>query len=155
MVLEDSIWIGTGPHEVYEWFLGIEDNYRAWHPDHVALVWREGRPFEPGSVAYAEEYLHDCLIRMRMRSTGAEPDRLLRYRLLFPLSLICPRGSFRFEPEGEGCLFTAALTIRFGWLLEMVAGRHAGSLRAHIREEAENLKRILEGVGGAGQSTGS
>ncbi|MCK5311342.1 MAG: hypothetical protein KAJ62_04495 [Desulfobacteraceae bacterium] len=59
---------------------------------------------------------------------------------------------FTIEPKGETCIFIAAGTFRVGWLVRTFAKKKFEqgllSIRRHMKEEGENLKRILEVEGG-------
>jgi hypothetical protein len=86
----------------------------------------------------------------------AEEGRFFSYRIGFPSSLVRARGSFRLRPTGEqSCdlIEQAQLGFRLplvGWLfdrlLELVLP--IGEFRRHVREEGENLSRILAGASG-------
>ena len=143
MILEDSIEIGTTPEKVFEWIIHFEENYKAWHPDHVTCRWIKGEPASKGSVLYIEEYVHGELHKMKFRMKKIEPASI-EYDISFPLSLICPKGSFHIRPKGNGCIFTAALTVRLGALLKILFKKRVNALRMHMKEEGENLKQLLE-----------
>lgn len=143
MMLEDSIEIKTTPEKVFEWLTHFPENYKEWHPDHVACYWIKGESMEKGSVLCCEEYLHGDLHNMRFRLTSIKPTRI-EYDILFPLSIICPKGSFIIEPKGDHCIFTATLTFRFDRLLSALFKKRVKALETHMKEEGENLKRLLE-----------
>ena len=52
------------------------------------------------------------------------------------------------KQKGDTCVFTASGTYRVGWLIRTFAKnkleRSLSSVRKHMKEEGENLKRILE-----------
>lgn len=143
MILQDSIEMRTTPEEIFEWITHFEENYRAWHPDHVTCRWIKGGPAQEGSVLYIEEYVHGELHKMTFRMTKIEPTRI-EYDVSFPLSVVCPRGSFHIHPKGKSCVFTATLTFRFGALLRILFEKRVDALRMHMKEEGENLKQLLE-----------
>lgn len=144
ITLKDSIEIKTTPEKIFEWFLHFEENFHAWHPDHIECRWLKGKPFEEGSILYVEEYLHGKPHKMKFLGTKVEPNRKIEYKLLFPISIICPKGSFSIEPKGESCIFTATLSFRFGWLFSRFAKDRVEAIKKHMKEEGENLKRLLE-----------
>jgi uncharacterized protein YndB with AHSA1/START domain len=87
IVLTDSVEIAVPPEKVFEFLIGIVDDasYRAWHPDdHVAFRWTRGAPWEEGSVAYAEEYLHGKLHKVKFRVDRVVPPREIVYAPPFP-----------------------------------------------------------------------
>lgn len=143
MELRHTIEIGATPEVVYEWFLGLDRHYRTWHPDHRACEWRSRRG-EVGGVLYAEELIHGRLHRLRFRMTEVVPGRKLAFRVLGAVGWLVPRGDFVVEEQPTGCRFSAGLTVRMGRLLRWLLPRHHRALVAHMREEGENLKRILE-----------
>lgn len=148
ITLRDSVEIRTTPEKVFEWFMHFDENYVSWHPDHVKCSYLKGKQFEEGSVLYAEEYLHGKLHRMKFLTREVEPNKRVEYRMLFPASIICKGGSFIMEGSGKGCLFTAILYFRFGRIFSKFLRARVEAIKKHMREEGENLKRILEGNGG-------
>jgi hypothetical protein len=95
-------------------------------------------------VVYAEEYLHGKLNKIKFVCTEMIPNRLIKYRLVFPLSFL-GKNMFIIEPNGQqSCTFTAKGMMRSGPLYEKLARDSIEATRKHIREEGENLKKILE-----------
>ena len=142
--LTDSIEINATPQEAFQWFMDIENGYRAWHPDHIAWRWISGEPFEVGSKAIIEERLHGEPHRFTCVTTRVKESERIEFSFTFPLSLIASGGSFEFAPAGAGCSFTANLSFRFGWLFSRIFRKEMNAVVKHMREEGENLKRILE-----------
>ena len=152
VVLEHSIEIGTTPEKVFEFLSNLVDDesYRAWHPDdHVALRWLEGSPWQEGSVVHAEEYIDGELHKLTFVVTRVVPNREIEYA---PISRFhrryAPKYTFSVEPEDAGCVFTAAVHARIPLLLRLLSSKRVerglSSVRKHMKEEGENLKRILE-----------
>jgi hypothetical protein len=115
----------------------------------VDLRWIKGEPLQEGSVVYAEEYLHGELHKLKFRIVKVVPNRLIEYRILFPISLLSPANSFVIEPKGEDrCVFTAQGSLRIPrWLFTWMHPKHKGKIEAterHMREEGEHLKRAVE-----------
>lgn len=144
ITLKDSIEIKTTPEKIFEFFVHFEENYHAWHPDHVACRWLKGKPFEVGSVLYIEEYLHGKSHKMKFLGTKVEVNRKIEFKLLFPMSIICPKGSFIIERKGESCIFTATLSFRFAKFFLKFAKSRVDAIKKHMKEEGENLKKLLE-----------
>jgi len=145
--LKDSIEIKTAPEKIFNGLIRVfssEENFKRWHKDHVQCQWLRGKPFEIGSVLYVEEYLHGELHKMKFLSTQLDPNRKIEYKLLFPVSMICPKGSFLIEPKGESSIFTATLSFRMGWLFLIFTKSRVEAIIKHMKEEGENLKDILE-----------
>ena len=143
VTLEDRIEIRTPPEEVFKWLRNLDKHYREWHPDHVKWVTTTG-DIDEGGIFYFEEYLHGKLHRIRGKITKVEENRRIEYRVLFPMSTICPKGSFFIEPEGESSIFTATLSFRLGGMFLKLLGNRVKAVKNHMREESENLKRLLE-----------
>lgn len=143
MILKDSVEIKTASEKVFEWLTHFPEHYTEWHPDHVTCHYVTGGSMEEGSVLYCEEYIHGDLHSMKFRLTKIEPTRI-DYDILFPMSIICPKGSFIVEPKGDHCTFTATLSFRFDTLLSVLFKRRVEALKTHVKEEGENLKRLLE-----------
>lgn len=143
ITLRDSIEMKTTAERIFEFFVHFEENYHAWHPDHVKAYWM-GEPAKEDSILYCEEYLHGELHKMKFLGTKVEQNKKIEYKLLFPMSIICPKGSFLIEPKGENCIFTATLSFRFGWLFLRFAKDRVEAIKKHIKEEGENLKKLLE-----------
>ena len=152
IVLTDSVEIGVTPDKVFNFFLQIVDDasYRKWHPDdHVVWRWIKGNPLEVGSVAYAEEYLHGKLHKLKFCVSKVVPNREIVY---IPLSrllrIFLLENRFEIEPSRDGCIFTATFHLRIGRIAKALAKRKLevglSSARKHMKEEGENLKRILE-----------
>ena len=152
IVLTDSIEIKTTPEKIFSFLTGLVDDesYRAWHHDeHVALRWLKGQPWEEGSVAYAEEYLHGKIHRFKFTVTKVVPNKEIEY---VPVSRLLrryfPKNQFSIEQKGETCVFKASGIFRHGWLIKTFFKKHLdqnlASVKKHMKEEGENLKRILE-----------
>jgi len=141
--LTDTVDIAAPSETVYAWLTHLDEHYVEWHPDHVSCRWLKGGADRVGSVLECVELLHGSRHVLRMRIRRAEPPRLIEYTCLAPASLVMSGGAFAIEAQGDGSRFTATLDFRGGSLLEMLARRRVEALRAHMREEGENLQRIL------------
>jgi hypothetical protein len=64
--------------------------------------------------------------------------------------LLLPRMLFRLSPQGDGLLFVQEVHVRTGPLGAWLNRKGFEAVRQHMKEEGENLKRLLEGgKGGA------
>ncbi|MBC8388466.1 MAG: hypothetical protein H8E13_10525 [Actinobacteria bacterium] len=78
------------------------------------------------------------------------PNRKIVLKYSFPISLVAPRIEWLIEPKGPNSVFTAKSYLRAGDLfckfklskkeMETKIEMH----NKHVREEGENLKKILE-----------
>jgi len=150
--LTDEIEIRTTPERVFAFLSGLVDDesYRAWHPDdHVAMRWKRGPPWQEGSVVYAEEYFHGKLHKLTFVITKVVPDREIEY---VPVSRFLkryvPKMTFSAQPKGENCVFKATTHYRLPLLPRLFAKKSVqqglSSVRQHMKEEGENLKKALE-----------
>lgn len=151
VVITHSIEIKTTPEMIFDFLRNLDDDtYRVWHPqDHVSFRWMKGEPGEEGSVVHAEEYIHGKLHKLKFTITRVDPNRRIEFaptsRLL---RIYFPMNTLEVEPKGDTCLFTASGHLRVGRLVKIFAKgklEHGlASVAKHIKEEGENLKRILE-----------
>ena len=152
ITLTDTIEIKTTPEKIFSFLTGLVDSesYVAWHPqDHVSLRWLKGKPWQEGSVACAEEYMHGKLHKLKFVVAKVEPNKRIDW---IPASKFLrryvPGNSFVIEPKEDSCLFIASGTLRVGWLFRTLARkqleRGLACVKKHMKEEGENLKRILE-----------
>ena len=152
IVIKDSIEIGAPPESVFEFLLNINDDesYRNWHSkDHISLRWLKGKPWEIGSVVYAKEYIHGVKHTFKFVTTKMIPNQLIEYIPKFWLyRIFIPKNSFNIEPTSTGCIFTAEGTYRIGRIGKLLAKnkieKGIASMKKHLREEGENLKKIVE-----------
>ena len=144
ITLRDSVRINRRPEVIFEWFNHFVENYKSWHQDHVKAKWVKGTNFEKDSILYSEEYLGGKLEKLSFKITNCIQNKLIEYKLLFPESIICSGGSFDIKPNNEGSIFTSTLHFRCGRLFLKITKRGAEVIKMHMKEEGENLKRLLE-----------
>ncbi len=147
ITLRDSIEIRTSPEKVFNGLIKVfssQEYFKKWHKDHVKCSWIKGQSFVVGSILYVEEYLHGELHKMKFLGTKKELNRKIEYKLLFPMSIVCPKGSFIIEPTERSAIFTATLSFRFGLLFQKLAKSRVEAIIKHMKEEGQNLKNILE-----------
>jgi Polyketide cyclase / dehydrase and lipid transport len=143
VTLRNSTKIRTTPDEIFKWLKNLDKNYREWHPDHVKWT-NETESLDEGNIAYYEEYIHGEMHKSKARIIGIEEDRRIEFANLFPMGIVCPKGSFAIEREGDHCVFTATLSFRFGWFFSRFARSRIKAIEMHMKEEGENLKKLLE-----------
>ena len=152
VVLTDSIDVQATAREIFNFLTGIvdDDSYRAWHSqDHVRFEWIKGEPWVEGSVIYAEEYIHGKLHKFKFKILKIVPDQRIEYT---PVSrfirMFFPKNEFLIEQKSGFCSFTASGTYRVGWIGKTLFNRAVekglSSVKKHMQEEGENLKRIIE-----------
>ena len=145
--LTDSIKIKGLSEEIYDALIKVfssQKYYKLWHKDHTIFKWIRGKPFNKGSILVAEEYLHGKLHKMKFILTNIEKNKRIEYRLAFPTSIICPKGSFIIEKKKDYCTFIANLYFRFSNFFIKYAKDRVDAVRIHMKEEGEKLKEIVE-----------
>ncbi len=153
LILEDSIEIKTKPEKIWEFFTSLEKNYKVWHPDdHVLFKWTKGKPMERGSSFYGEEFMMGKIKKFKGTIDEVIPNRKIVFKYSFPLLLISPGFEWQIEPKGSNSVFTAISYIRcekfMRKLLKYSEYKGMETLikagKKHVKEEGENLKKILE-----------
>lgn len=147
MKFEDSVFIAAPPKQVYAFFENMQANYLRWHPEHVAFEWRKGQGLEEGNVFYFEEEIAGELLKKKTRFTRIVPHRYIEFEMvnLFYRWFI-PKMTFIFEPVDGGCRFTGQVFLRgIGPLGKWLHRKEFAAVQQHMKEEGENLKRIIEG----------
>lgn len=144
--LIDSTVIDAPSDTIWQWLMDLPTHYTAWHPDHLSAEWERGEPNQIGSIMRAVELLDGTRETLRLQLTSLDPPRRFEYRIRGPISLLLPRGAFIVTPLNGGSRFTASISYRLGSFTERIFGSRVASLTRHMKEEGENLKRIVESV---------
>ena len=146
--LRDSIRIRTTPDQLFNWLVLMPQEYTFWHPDHVAYRVIKGSMLQPGSEIECKEYLHGKLHTMRIRLMRVDPDRRMEYEIVG-----LGKGAFEVIPRGSEVEFVAELGLGsdapiVGRLADVVLralfNRRLDAMKEHMREEGQNLKKIIE-----------
>jgi hypothetical protein len=143
--------IPAAPQRVWRFFRELDAHYPDWHPEHLAWRTLRGEPLAEGSVWFADEWVGPLRVNGRFFVEVAAPERFFAYRIGFPASLVGAGGWFRLVPTSDGgCELTEEVHLGFsiplvGPLVDRVlaAALPLGELRRHMREEGENLVRLL------------
>jgi len=156
LVLKDSIEIKATPEKIWGFFANLDKNYKAWHPtDHVLFKWTKGKPMETGSEWYGKECLQGELMKGKGTIGEVIPNRKIVFKNAFPLSIVSPGFEWRIEPKGPNSIFTAVSYINAERIMRklMPIFHHHDHKdmetliavgKKHVKEEGENLKKILE-----------
>ncbi len=142
--LSDSIFIKCTPERAYNWFMSLDQNYKAWHPNHVECTFSPQESVKKGTIITSKEYLHNELHTLKMKIAKLVPNEAIVYKNMFPMSILSPKGSFLFRQHKDGITFTATLEFRLGRIFEKVFHKQIVDLINHMKEEGINLKAILE-----------
>ena len=145
IVLEDTVEINTTPEKIWEFWAKMDKNYKAWHPeDHILFRWTKGRPMEEGSKIYAEETVGGKLLKLKVTYVDVDPNRKFVLKLIFPASLFA-KYEYLIEPRGANAAFTAYTYLKYPGFARKRVQSVIEVGEKHIREEGENMKKILEG----------
>lgn len=142
--LRESIEINVSPEIVWDWFLHIAENYLEWHPSHIKAYWETDTVSKVGSILYAEEDISGDFLKMRSKMTKIIPNKLYRFKTVGGLKILLAGGSFEIEPSKNGSIFIATLDFHMGNLLSKLVKKKVQQISQHMKEEGENLKKILE-----------
>lgn len=145
MRLIDTIWIQSTPQAFFDFFQNMDQHYVAWHSDHRCFRWVDGRGVEEGVTFYFEEVIGGKLMKKHVVFTRVCRDRHLEFTFTNRfLRLFLPRIAFHADPREGGILVTAEMQVRTGPIGAWLNRKEFDAVRQHMREEGENLKRILE-----------
>jgi len=147
LLLRDSVSLDAAPDRVWSWLIGLADHYTEWHPDHLEAEWERGEPTRVGSVLRIVEILGGHKEELRLKLTVVEPPRRFAYRILGVHRAVIAGGAFEIAPVEQGCVFTATLRCRGGRLVARVFRRRLATLRVHMSEEGEQLRRLVAASG--------
>lgn len=147
-VLRHSVVVDAPPAECFEFFRSMdEERYLAWHREHLAFHYVEGDRIEEGARAFFDEEVGDERIASTVRYTRVRPPEYIEFRDENRLTrLFNPKNTFAFEPVDGGTHVVAEIHLRIGPLERLSSQVHheLEELRRHVREEGENLKRLVE-----------
>lgn len=145
MQLEAVTDIDAPPAVVFRFFEEMADNYTEWHPDHVEFRWVDGDGLAEGSTAYFAERIGDTHHERTVRFLEVDPDEYIEFRPAATIvGLLMPEISFTIDPRGTGCTLVQRIRIRTGPIGAWLNRREFDAVRTHMREEGENLKRLVE-----------
>jgi len=147
VTLRHEIEIDASPQRVYAFFEKIEQNYAKWHPDHRVFRWVTDGGLKQGAVAYSEQMMHGKLHKLRARFTKVIPNRIVEFKWVNPIiRFFAPRNVWIFEATDTGCKFIAEGDVRIGWISSRMKRVRIAldQGRAHLKEEGENLKQLVE-----------
>lgn len=156
--VRESIRIQTTPRQIFKWLELLPQEYRSWHPDHVACRVIKGSLLQPGCEIECQEYPHGQLHTLRLRLTRVDPGKRMKYEISR-----LGKGAFEVIPKDGEVEFVAELGLGsdfpiVGSLVDVVLrallSRRLEAMREHMREEGQNLKEIIE-LGWRPGSTGN
>ena len=146
IIIKDKIKIKTTPKEIFNFFKHAE-NYKLWHPDHVACHWIKGKPLEKGSISYNEEYAHGRLHKLKVVYTKIVQNKEIEFKITNPIwRIFWPKSTLSIVEKDHYCIFTAKTYFRLGPISSFSkrTRKVLETLKQHMKEEGGNLKKILE-----------
>jgi hypothetical protein len=144
IVLKDTVEIDTTPDKIWEFWVNMDENYLDWHPkDHISFQWIKGRPMEEGSTIYAEENVGGILVKGKGTIVDVVTNRKFTLKPPFPRSLFC-RYEYLIEPRGTKTAFIAFTYLKYPCFARKRIRATLDVGEKHVREEGENLKKLLE-----------
>jgi len=148
-VVESITEIKTTPEKIWEFFYKIEDNYKTWHPEcHNYWRWIKGNPLEIGSKMDSEETIGGHKSQIKCTVIESVENQKIAMKTVFPLSFMCPKMEWIFEPSGENTLFIARTHYKFGRIFLALKKKTVAEIlsltQKHMDEEGNNLKKIAD-----------
>ncbi|MCY9659454.1 hypothetical protein P5G65_23380 [Paenibacillus chondroitinus] len=149
---KDTVFIQSSAFEIINWFLQMDEKqYMAWHKDHKAFRLVSGIQGQVGQTCYSEEYLGSFLLKSTYKLTLLSENRLLRFELGFPYSLLKGTCDFEFEEQSNGTVMTALIKIGgkfdfFDTVVKKAINKllfKDDLLLSHMRDEGQYLSRIF------------
>jgi len=145
IVLKDTVEINTTPDRIWEFWANMDKNYKSWHPeDHILFRWTRGKPMEEDSKIYAEETVGGKLLKLKLTCIDVIPKMKFALVFPFPASLFA-KYEYLIEPRGTKTAFTALTYLKYPSFSRRRIESAIEVGKKHVREEGENMKRILEG----------
>jgi hypothetical protein len=142
---ETSPFIRATPSTIFAFFAQMDANYLRFHPDHVEFRWLDPPALQPGVRFYFAERVGGKLLKKTVAFTRVEPPSLIEFaptNVIFRFFL--PRITFRISSTAEGITVTQEIQLRIGPLATWLNRRELDAVRLHMRQEGDNLKRLLE-----------
>lgn len=144
LVLANTVEINTKPEQIWQFWANMDKNYKSWHPeDHILFRWTKGKPMEEGSKIYAEEIVGGKLLKIKVTCVDVIPNRKFALIYPFPTSLFA-KYEYVIEPRGKNTAFTAYTYLKYPSFAKKRIQSAVEIGEKHVREEGENLKKILE-----------
>jgi hypothetical protein len=141
---ETSPIIRTTAEQVFAFFAAMESNYGRWHADHVLFRWLDPPAVKKGVRFYFEERIGGKLLKKTVAFTRIEPGALIEFAPTSRLfRLFLPRISFRIRQANGGIVVTQDIYLRIGPLAARLNRRELDAVRLHMRQEGENMRRLL------------
>ncbi|MFH1149299.1 MAG: hypothetical protein V1748_02365 [Actinomycetota bacterium] len=157
MVRELTVEIKATPEQVYTFLSDYAGHFKEVSPDHIergavikSIRMKDGQ-FVGGRIYFYFKQVSPVTGRVqkvRGRLLVVEPNRYIKYKFLFPVSLILPRIENTLEARDGLTVYKTYLHFSkpVSWLVSRSAKvrEKLEAVVSHIQEEMDNTKRILE-----------
>lgn len=160
MVRTLSVEIEASPSKVYDFLSDYAGHFKEVSPDHIergveikSIRMKDGN-FEGGRIFFYFKQVSPVTGRVqkvRGKLLKVEPNKYVKYRFLFPVSLVLPRIENTLESKDDSTTYKTFL--HFSRPVSWLAGRSrkvrekVEAVVSHIQEEMDNTKEILERAG--------
>lgn len=152
MTVSNETEVNSPPEKIFDFITNLVDDesYRKWHPeDHVSMKWVKGEPWKEGSIVHAVEKFEGKPHKLKFLVTRVIPNNLIEFVPLNRLMRIYyPGNALEIEKMNDHSLFIGKLTVKVGKIVKTFAKNKLASqiesARKHLKEEGENLKKIVE-----------
>jgi len=145
----DKTIIFCTPQKAYSklvYFFQSTAHYKEWHKDHISCYWNKGKDFSVNSILYAKELLNGIPFLLGFKIIKNDPNKEIEFKMLFPFLLLCRGGYFIFLHNNTMTEITAQLEFRGGNIIRKVFNKEIESIRKHMREEGQNIKKNVEDI---------
>ena len=147
MILEERTLINATPNKIFEFFDNMEENFTAWHPDHIVFQWVKGRGVAIGNVFYFEEIIAGEYQKKSVVFTEVQKNKLITFAPTNDFfRLFLPRISFTMNEAHMGTELIAEVVVRMGPVAKWLHRKQIRLVKQHMSEEGKNVKRILESI---------
>jgi hypothetical protein len=148
-IIESSTEIKSSPAKLWNFFYNLESNYMKWHPaEHHYFRWTKGNPLEVNSRFDSKEIVSGHKTRLRGVCIEAIENQKFSFKPSWPVSIMCTKLEWVFEPRGEVTTFIARTHYKFGRIFIRVKKGAAREImditKKHMDTEGVNIKTILE-----------
>lgn len=103
---------------------------------------------ETGSGFYAEELMDRNIKKFKGTIGEVVPNRKIVFKNSLPVSILSPKFEWLIEPKGSNSVFIALNYVRCeGFYRKLLKNQWENLIKIgkkHMKEEGENLKKILE-----------
>ncbi|MHB8894082.1 MAG: SRPBCC family protein [Candidatus Geothermincolia bacterium] len=158
MIRELTVRINATPEQVYAFLSDYAGHFKEVSPDHIergveikSIRMKDGR-FEGGRIYFYFKQVSPVTGRVqkvRGKLLKVEENKYVKYRFLFPVSLVLPVIENTLQSEDGNTIYRTFLhfSAPVSWLADH-SRKVADKLEAvscHIQEEMDNTRDILEG----------